>query len=208
MHVKKIGGQEFTESVLVVMLMLQNHGCFEPLCLDFPNALQCGGTNSDAYCSLAFFIEHPQRNLLKKLVISVLFIDSLGEECERWSPPIPHQNFKAPLTCSSPESILCCRSREAILSSFPSPLQHLTSLQSPVLLPQSLASRIHTSLFKLLSLDIIQEDLTLPCLLPLNLFTKPIPSRYSENKDSAIARNHPHYVCMNKNWHDFSKKII
>lgn len=135
MHVKKIGGQEFTESVLVVMLMLQNHGCFEPLCLDFPNALQCGGTNSDAYCSLAFFIEHPQRILLKKLVISVLFIDSLGEECERWSPPIPHQNFKAPLTCSSPESILCCRSREAILSSLPSPLQHLTSLQARLTAP-------------------------------------------------------------------------
>lgn len=68
-------------------------------------------------------------------------------------------------------------------SPLPSPLPRSTTpLQAPALLLQSLPSRIHTSPFKFPSPDSIQEDLTLSYLLPLNLLTKPIPSRYSEKK--------------------------
>lgn len=133
----------------------------------------------------------------------VQLADSLGGAERRCAPLILHQNWE-PLWLAALQNPLCA----AVPQRFLLPSPHSTaSLQAPGLLLQSLASKIPYLSFQV-PFSQNCSGRFLSALASASKFvyqTHPIKV-LRKQEDSAVTRNHPHYVCVNVKWRGFPRQ--
>lgn len=133
------------------------------------------------------------------------FIDGLVEAEERCPLLIPHQNLKAPWhPLSRIPSVLYCQESH----SFFLPL----SLRVPPFYGPTLTTPVFVLGFQYLSLQVSfpwnysgRFKYTLSSASRFVYQTHPIKV-LRKQKEAAITRNHPNYVCVSINWHDTPRR--